>query len=85
MEMSRSLRPPGGYPPASGGASRRRGAAQPTSMTELSTDHELGAAVGAHLGEPGENSRERSLHRWFEHGWRPPKLLLRILHYFSHR
>jgi uncharacterized protein (DUF983 family) len=54
-------------------------------MAKLGTDHELGAAVGAGLSHLCGRSGKGCLHRRFEHARRPPKLLPRIVNYFSHK
>src|SRR6202167_6465666 len=58
-------------------------AALTAGVAKPGADHELAAAVGANLRHFPCRSRERSLHRWFEHGRRPPKLLLCFLCYTS--
>jgi hypothetical protein len=54
-------------------------------MAKPASNHELGATIGTGLGKLSSRSGNWCLHDRFEHGRRPPKLLLGIRNYFSHK
>jgi hypothetical protein len=58
--------------------------AETAGMAKPGADHELRAAIGTGLGHFRSRGGKCGLQRRFEHGRRPPKVLLRILNYLSH-
>jgi hypothetical protein len=53
-------------------------------VAKAGVDHELAAAAGTGGGDRLDRNGKRILDRGFKPGRRPPELLVRLVHHFSH-